>query len=135
MCAVESDRSAQFTSEEMSRLEAIWTGGVQVKSPDCDKYEVWCTGLGPAMTFTKEADGKIVVTDLIGEFMASGTNLQEVILAVLAILKLDLSDIQDRGAPEREPVDHRRAVQARRRDRAGTRDVGSEGIGGIGKPA
>jgi len=112
-------------------------GGVRVRFPDHDTYEVWCTGLGPAMTFTKDANSKIVVTDLIGDFMTSGTNLQEVILAILAILKLDLSDIQGRTreAHEREPIHHRHAAQARRRDGAGTSDVGSEGIDGVAKPA
>jgi len=94
VCAVESASAAQFTPEEVDRLEAVWPGGDRLKFPDHDIYEVWCTGLGPAMTFTKVANGKIVVTDLLGEFMTSGTSLPEVIQAVLAILKLDLSEIQ-----------------------------------------
>ena len=94
VCAMESASAAQFTPEQVDRLEAAWPGGDRLRFPDRDIYEVWCTGLGPAMTFTKVAGGKIVVTDLLGEFMISGTNLPEVILSVLAILKLDLSDIQ-----------------------------------------
>jgi hypothetical protein len=94
VCAVESANPTQFTPDEVDRLEAVWPGGERFRFPDHDVYEVWCTGFGPAMTFTKVANGKIVVTDLLGEFMTSGTNLPQVILAVLAILKLDLSDIQ-----------------------------------------
>src|SRR5882724_2680436 len=39
------------------------------------------------------------------------------------------------SARQWEPVHHRHATRARRRDRAGTHDTGGEGIGGVAKPA
>jgi tetratricopeptide (TPR) repeat protein len=51
--AVVSDNSGEFTTEEMSSLEAIWPGGVRRKLPNRDIYEVWCTGFGPAMIFVR----------------------------------------------------------------------------------
>ena len=102
VCAVESASAGQFTLEEIDQLEALWPDGDRLRFPDHEVFEVWCTGLGPAITFTKVAGGEIMVTDLLGEFMTSGTNLPEVILALLAILNLELTDIQGPAKPRRK---------------------------------
>ena len=89
MRALDIDSLGEFTADELGMLEVIWPGGVRVKLTDRFVYEVWCTGFGPAMTFTKSGNGHFVVTDLVGEFMTGGTNLQDVVCAVLVILDLD----------------------------------------------
>ena len=79
-----------LTAAEAFRLEALWPGGVRHR----DTYEIWFTGFGPAMTFTKIANGCFIVTDLAGDFLIGGTDLETTIRAVLTMLNLEPHEIQ-----------------------------------------